>query len=117
MSADWSGYPLTLIPEHAALLDASAVTPRVAERRQVRSIVTKKDARNLGLRGDAERPGLWFPRWTTRGEQEGGQLRPNDPRQDRDGRVIKYESPSRQPLDLDIHPDARHGNDILIWPH
>jgi hypothetical protein len=105
--SDWKNYPHPLAAEHIRLLDASGISPEVARRRGVRAVTTKKETRDVGMRGDAERPGLWLPRWTTRGDQDGGQLRSDSPRVDPKGHLVKYETPKGQKGDLDIHPDSR----------
>ena len=109
----WPGYPFPLTLEHVAQLEASAVKQETAERRGVRSVSTKTEARQLGFRGDAMLTGLYFPGWTTRGTNGGGQLRPDEPRLDTAGKYVKYETPTKQEPDSDVHRDARA---LLLMP-
>jgi hypothetical protein len=103
----WESYPFVLTPEHRQLLEASRIPRAIAEARGYRSIAKNRDAAELGLGRAQQRPGLWIPRFLVDGRQEGGQLRADIPRLSTDGRPIKYESPSKQPIDLDLHPYAR----------
>lgn len=111
----------TLNPEHKAMLDASAIAPEVAVARGYRSIGTA-EARDLGFKGQQARPGLLVPRWTVFGEQDGYQLRPNEPRErtSKSGKVepIKYETPRGQANRLDVHPSmlarVRSGRELVF---
>ncbi len=96
-----------LLPQHAALLRASSVSPEVANARGYRSLTTKADAERLGF-GRAQRnvPALLLPVWNVAGEVATHQLRPDEPRW-ADGKPIRYETPSRSRMALDVPPPAR----------
>lgn len=102
-------YGTTLLPHHQALLAASAIAPEVAQARGYES-VTRSDRqrlRELGFSDAQARPGLLIPLWGVTGERVGYQLRPDEPRHDRRGRPIKYESPRGQRNALDVPPTVR----------
>ena len=52
-------------------------------------------------------PALVVPLWDVDGQQRGYQLRPNVPRVGEDGRVLKYETPSKSRPMLDVRRGAR----------
>ncbi len=97
-----------LLPQHAALIEASSISTDVAAARRYRSLTTKVDAERLGF-GRAQRnvPALLLPVWNVAGEVATYQLRPDAPRVNRDGRPIKYETPSGSRMALDVPPPAR----------
>lgn len=95
-----------LLSQHQALLEGSAINADVATARGYRSI-GRAEARELGFTGAQARPGLLIPLWRVDGEPGGYQLRPNEPRLDREGRAIKYETPKGQANILDVPPPVR----------
>lgn len=100
-------YGARLLPHHAELLAASAIDPEVARERGYRSADTKAALTRLGF-GSAQAlaPALVVPLWGVTGEVAGYQARPDEPRS-KDGRIVKYESPAKQRMVLDVHPRVR----------
>lgn len=97
-----------LSDSHRALLAASAIKGHVIERRGYRTSANKTELRKLRFGvAQALHPALIVPLWNILGRQSGHQIRPDEPRSDDDGRAVKYESPAKSSLILDIHPDAR----------
>jgi hypothetical protein len=99
---------VVLLPQHADLLAASAISPAVAHARGYRSIETKAELKRLGF-GDAQRraPALLLPVWGVHGDLVTYQIRPDAPRVDRDGKVIKYETRLGSRMALDVPASAR----------
>jgi len=83
-----------LLPQHAALLMASAIADEVADARGYRSVTSKAELMRLGFgRTQARTPALLLPVWGVTGEIESNQIRPDQPRI-RDGKPVKYETPT-----------------------
>lgn len=100
--------PNTLTPEHAALIEGSAISAEVAQARGYRSVATKAALEEHGF-SEAQRrvPALLIPIHSVRGEVENYQIRPNAPRVI-DGKPMKYETPARSRVLLDVPPTIRH---------
>ena len=94
---------LNLAPEHRALIDASAISPEVADARGYYSVKEPKEL--VGLFGPSQRlaPGLVIPVWDVYGERAFYQLRPDNPRV-KDGHILKYETPAKVKMALDCPP-------------
>lgn len=100
-------YPgLALLPEHEALLAASAIGPEVARARGYRSVTDPDELQRLGFAPAQRRPGLLVPIFDVFGNVD-YQIRPDEPRVDERGRVIKYEIPAGHCLLIDVHPAQR----------
>ena len=97
---------LDLLPHHAALIAASAISLDIVGVRGYRSI-GRAEARELGFTPAQSSPGLLVPLWDVWGESAGCQLRPDEPRLDPDGKPIKYETPRGQRNILDVLPAMR----------
>jgi len=98
---------LPLLPHHKALLDASGVSPEVAEARGYRSITTRAELARLGFgRKQLIVPTLLIPVWSVTGERASYQHRPDNPRVI-NGKPLKYETPKGSRMLLDVHPFAR----------
>ena len=100
---------MTLADHHKKmLLDESGIARDVAEARGYGTIEKKVDLKNLGF---AERqcnpPGLLIPIYSPTGEIVNYQFRPDQPRIGKDGKPVKYETPSGSRMVLDVHPFAR----------
>jgi hypothetical protein len=97
-----------LLPQHAQLLAASAIDPEVAVARGYRS-VTEKVVLERYRFGRAQRrvPGLLVPVWSVWGEVALHQLRPDEPRLNKAGKPLKYETPRGARMVLDVPPGAR----------
>lgn len=96
-----SSEPL-LLPQHQELIRASAISDEVADARGYRSMTIKADAGRLGFGGAQQNvPALLIPVHSVTGEVVTYQLRPDSPRI-RDGKPVKYETPSGSRMALDV---------------
>lgn len=96
-----------LLPQHAALLAASAITDEVAKARGYRSVEQKARLTELGFSSTQARvPALLIPVWDVHGEIALYQTRADEPRIV-DGKAIKYEIPLRSRMVLDVPPTCR----------
>lgn len=90
-----------------SILSESAISPEVADSRGYWTATTKRDLQDLGF-GEKQRsvPALVIPLWTVDGEIGTYQVRPDVPRI-LDGKSVKYETPAKTGMRLDVHPFAR----------
>jgi hypothetical protein len=96
-----------MLPQHAALLTASAITDEVAKARGYRSVEQKARLTELGFsERQARVPALLIPVWNVHGEIALYQTRADEPRIV-DGRPVKYETPLRSRMLLDVPPTCR----------
>ena len=96
-----------LLPQHRALIEGSAITPEVAAERGYRSITVKSDLRRLGFGAfQCNVPGLLHPGWDSNGQPAGYQFRPDQPRV-KDGKPIKYDTPYKSRMWIDVPPPIR----------
>jgi Domain of unknown function (DUF3854) len=97
------------ISEHheKMLLEESAITVDVVSARGYRTVEKKAEIKRLGFT-DVQRnvPGLLIPIYSPTGEKVLYQYRPDEPRI-KDGKPVKYETPSGSRMTLDVHPFAR----------
>jgi hypothetical protein len=107
-TTDESRLPDTILPQHQSLLSGSAISPDVAAARGYRSVTKKTELRGLGF-GDSQcrTPALLIPVWGVTGEIATYQARPDQPRINRDGKAVKYETPSGSRMALDVPPPVR----------
>ncbi len=107
-SGDSAEYEMGLFREHRELLRASAISIDVARERGYESAETKVRLEAAGF-GRAQRivPALLIPLYGVHGDIVGYQLRPNHPRIGKNGKPVKYETPSGQRMVLDCHPRVR----------
>lgn len=97
-----------LLPHHADLIAASAIAPDVATERGYYSATVKARLLDLGFSAlQARVPALVIPLHGTRGGIVGYQIRPDEPREDKRGKVVKYETPAKWRMRLDVHPRSR----------
>jgi len=97
----------TLLPQHAALLEASAISPEVAQARGYRSVTNAAKLASLGFNRAQQRvPALLIPVWNVHGELALHQLRPDQPRI-KDGKAVKYETPVGTRMVIDVPPAVR----------
>jgi hypothetical protein len=103
-----SGYGLHIFPAHAALLEASAISPEVSRARGYMSVDTGTRLESAGFAKAQRRntPGLLIPIYGTDGTVRLHQYRADNPRLGTDGRPRKYETPFRATLCLDVPPGA-----------
>ncbi len=101
-------YGPKLLPHHAKLLADSAITPEVAIARRYRSVIRTGTLKKLGFtRAQRRVPGLLIPIWDVNGTRALYQLRPDHPRLDDDGKLIKYETVAGSRLRSDVPPTVR----------
>jgi hypothetical protein len=102
------GEKLRLLPNHQRLLEEdSAITLDVARGRGYRSVESRAELRRLGFSfQQALVPALLIPVHDVFGEVAFHQIRPDQPRKV-DGKPIKYETPPRAQMALDVHPRIR----------
>jgi hypothetical protein len=97
-----------LSSEHQQMLrQESSINDEVIEARGYRTLITKAEAKQRGFSSlQARVPALLLPLWTVDGECPTAQIRPNEPRI-KNGKKIKYETPFKSQVRLDINPIAR----------
>jgi hypothetical protein len=106
MSAD--DYGPNLAPHHTELLRASAISPEVAATRGYYTATKKAELEELGFGVKQRRvPALVIPIRNVRGEVVLHQIRSDNPRRDKNGKALKYETPSGAKMALDVPPAAR----------
>ncbi len=99
---------MNLLKHHEKMLIGSGITPEVLEERGYRSIEKKAELEERGFSKPQRRvPALLIPIYGPTGEITAYQLRPDEPRADKKGRMIKYETPSGARMSLDVHPFDR----------
>lgn len=89
------------------LTEESGINPDVVEARRYRTVKKKAELKGLGF-SDTQRtvPGLLIPVYSPSGEIATYQYRPDEPRI-KDGKPVRYETPSGTRMVLDVHPFAR----------
>jgi hypothetical protein len=100
---------MTLAEHHKEMLiDESSIARNVVEARGYRTIEKKVELKTLGFADrQCNPPGLLIPIYSPTGEIVNYQLRPDEPRIDKNGKSVKYETPSGSRMVLDVHPFAR----------
>lgn len=108
-----------LFPQHRRLIDASAIDLEIARQRGYCSVTTKAELEKLRFsRIQQNVPALLIPQWTVHGDIGGYQIRSDDPRIDKNGKRLKYESPSKSTPVLDVPPairDKLRNRDTPLW--
>jgi Domain of unknown function (DUF3854) len=103
-----SDYGLSIFPQHAALLKASAIDPEVARERGYVSADTKKQLERYGFASYQQRvPALIIPVHDVTGAVATGQLKPDRPRETKGGKTVKYETRAKTPMVIDVPPRVR----------
>ena len=107
-------------PHHRRmLLEESGISPAVVAERGYYSVKTKTELAKLGFSERQRRtPALVVPMYSPAGELATHQIRPDSPRKNNAGKPIKYETPSRSPIRLDVHPSqTEHVRDgaVPLW--
>lgn len=102
-------YGAFVLPQHAALLRASGITPEVAVARGYKSADTRATLARYGF-SKAQRivPGLLIPVYGMDGRIRFYQYRPDDPRFNGEGKPVKYETPPNVRMAVDAHPMIRN---------
>jgi len=97
-------FGLSIFPQHTAMLAASGITPEHARARGYVSVDTKTRLEGIGVTKTGRNiPGLLIPSLRADGSTWGHQYRPDVPRV-RDGKPVKYETPTGQSNGLDVPP-------------
>ncbi|HXM55234.1 MAG TPA: DUF3854 domain-containing protein, partial [Candidatus Dormibacteraeota bacterium] len=97
-----------LLPVHHAMLVASGISFEVAKARGYWSAVRKSELHALGFGSSQQRvPALVIPVHGITGEVVLHQVRPDDPRRNAQGKPVKYETPSKARMALDVPPAVR----------
>ncbi len=98
------------------LLEESSISPEISTERgyeTIRSRTKLLDFKKYQRRA----PGLLIPLFSPDGETTSCQLRPDEPRKDKKGKSLKYETPAGSKVILDVHPsmleEVRHGTEDL----
>ncbi len=87
------------------LLEGSGIIQEVIETRGYHTIEKKADLKRLGFsEAQCTVPALVVPMYSPTGELVTRQIRPDAPRKNGDGKVIKYEAPAGSPIRLDVNP-------------
>lgn len=96
-----------MLPHHAELLTASAISREVAKSRGYRSVGQKARLTELGFSSTQARvPALLIPIWNVHGEIALYQTRADQPRIV-DGKAVKYEIPRGSRMVLDVPPPCQ----------
>jgi len=97
----------TVLPQHAALISASGISPAVANARGYRSVTSRAELRRLGFgASQCLVPALLIPIWSATGNVTLYQIRPDQPRVRR-SKLLKYETPTGARMVLDVPPPAQ----------
>jgi putative DNA primase/helicase len=88
------------------LHEGSAIALDIIQARGYESLAQPADLVDRGFSQAQARaaPALGIPIWDVHGQRHGWQIRPDAPRQMRDGKVNKYETPAKDRNILDVHP-------------
>lgn len=94
---------------HRHMLEVeSGIDPDVISERGYFTATTKVELARLGFpKSQQLAPGLVFPVFNVRGEQATFQLRPDNPRANPAGKMLKYETVARSKMVVDVPPRAR----------
>ncbi|MDP9439033.1 MAG: DUF927 domain-containing protein [Actinomycetota bacterium] len=102
--------PRTLSERHRRMLEVeSGISAAVVAARGYFSVTKKVELKELGFPPSQQIvPGLVIPIYGVDGELKTYQYRPNDPRVDKRGKPVKYETRTGTRMLLDVHPGALH---------
>src|SRR5918998_33473 len=98
-----------LSPAHRRMLfEESCLSARVAVKRGYRTVTSKAELERLGFgRSQRNVPALLMPIYGPTGEIALYQSRPDEPRIGKQGKPVRYETPSGASMALDVHPFCR----------
>ena len=97
-----------LSDQHIEMLRASGITDELIEARGYFTARKKVELARLGFSEQQQiAPALVIPVFAPHGEVVLYQARPDQPRM-RDGKVVKYETPAKSRMALDVPPTVRH---------
>ena len=91
------------------LVDERSIAPALVMQRGYQSLPQPDDLIDRGFsKAQAKTaPALGIPLWDVHGHRRYWQIRPDSPRQFKDGRLGKYELPKGEHLILDVHPSVQ----------
>jgi hypothetical protein len=99
-----TAYGMGIFDQHQQALEESEITPEHARARGYRSVDTKKRLEQLQITPPGRNvPGLSIPMRRVDGSVWGWQYRPDSPRE-RNGKIVKYETPTGQSNGIDVPP-------------
>jgi hypothetical protein len=109
-----------LSPEHRrALEEGSGIAPELIAARGYRTVIDRQELKRLRFARVQQRvPGILIPLHAPDGSPAGYQYRPDNPRPNRRGKPVKYETPAGASLSLDVPPRCRAdiGNpSVPLW--
>jgi hypothetical protein len=103
-----TGYGAAIFAQHAGQLAGSAIAEDVAAERGYVSVDTKRRLDSAGFKHYQQRvPGLLIPVHDISGAIETHQYRPDRPRENGNGKPVKYETPGGSRMVLDVPPRIR----------
>jgi hypothetical protein len=98
---------MKLLDKHArSLFGESGIDPVVAAERRYHSARARSEVPGA-FKDYQRRVGLVIPTYSPDGESRGYQLKPEKPRKDKKGKILKYETPGGSKVILDVHPRMR----------
>jgi len=101
-------YGLQLFDHHARLLADSAISVEVARERGYRTAGARKELGSRGFSsGQQNVPGLLIPVHDETGAVALHQYRPDEPRVTKAGKAVKYETPAKTRMVVDVPPRVR----------
>jgi len=101
-------YGLQLFDHHARLLADSAISVEVARERGYRTASARKELGSRGFSsGQQNVPGLLIPVHDETGAVALHQYRPDEPRVTKAGKAVKYETPAKTRMVVDVPPRVR----------
>jgi len=100
--------PQLMESHYCHLHNGSGISLDMLRERGYRSLLGKAELEKLGFTPAQRRaPGILIPLWSVDGREAGCQFKPDNPRVDRRGRPVKYESPAGSSNRLDCPPGCR----------
>jgi len=99
---------------HLDQLWGSGISDEVITERGYRSVTNKAELASLGFGTNQQRvPGILIPLWGVDGKPVGYPFKPDTPRRDGKGKLIKYENPVGSSVRLDCPPCCQKKADSL----
>src|SRR5918998_1946381 len=90
------------------LIEESGISPTVVAQRGYYTAKTKAELARLGFSKPQRRePALVVPMYSPAGELVTHQIRPDAPRENGEGKTIRYETPVGSSIHLDVHPSQK----------
>ena len=108
MTSEAEGPVTGLLPHHAELVRASGINETVAQARGYRSVTVRSELERMGFtKPQRNVPALLVPVWNVNGQIANYQIRPDQPRIDKRGKLVKYETPGKSTMVIDVPPTIR----------